>query len=328
MKRNYRWGILGAGRIAEKFCTAIAFVEGSEVYAVASRDISKAKDYAARFNASRSYDNYQELVTDKEVDIIYIATPHSFHYEQALVCLQHQKAVLCEKPMTLSHVQTAELVAAARENRVFLMEGLWTACMPFMDKVRSIIANGRIGQLQYLAADFGFEAPPDPEGRLYKKSLAGGSVLDIGVYPVSLATILLGEPSLVRSVSKLAGTGVDEYANVIMQYSNGATAHVLSSIIFNTPIEATIIGTKGRISIRSPWFKATELSFLPHEGAAEDFSIPHDCNGFEHEVREVMHCLDQGLLESPKVSHELSLAISRTMDQVLLQAGVLYDEPS
>ncbi|MEP6950001.1 MAG: Gfo/Idh/MocA family oxidoreductase [Ginsengibacter sp.] len=326
MSKNYRWGILGAGGIAEKFCTALCFTEGSEVYAVASRDIDKAKAYATEYNATRFYDHYDELVNDDKVDIIYIATPHVFHYEQTMLCLRNKKAVLCEKPMSLSHLQTAEMIAAAIQNNVFLMEGLWTACMPFMEKVKSLIEEDIIGKPQYVSADFGFAAPKDMSGRLYNKALGGGSVLDIGVYPISLATIILGEPSVIKSVSKLSETGVDEYTNVVMQYANGEIAHVLSSINFNTSLGAEIIGTKGGIKIENPWFKATDFSTHLNDGDVHNFSMPHLCNGFEHEIREVMHCLDNGLIQSNKVPHSLTLSISKIMDEILRQAGVAYDQ--
>jgi len=324
MHKNYRWGILGAGRIAEKFCEAICFVEGSEVYAVASRNIDKAKTYATKYNATSFYNNYNDLVTDENVDIIYIATPHAFHYEQTMLCLQHKKAVLCEKPMSLSHLQTAEMIAAATENNLFLMEAMWTGCMPFIDKILSLIKKDVIGRPQYVDADFGFLAPMDPDGRLLKKALGGGSVMDIGVYPIFLATLILGEPSIIQTVSKLTETGVDEYANVVLQYPNGETAHVLSTISLNTAIEAEIIGSKGRIKVYNPWFKATDFSVYLNDGTTQSFSMPHLCNGFEYEIKEVMRCLGNGLLQSNQIPHNLTLSVSKIMDEVLRQAGVFY----
>lgn len=295
------------------------------MYAVASRDMDKAKAYATEYNATRFYDNYDELINDDKVDIIYIATPHVFHYAQTMLCLQNKKAVLCEKPMSLSHQQTAKMIAAAVQNNVFLMEGFWTACMPFMEKIKSLIEEDIIGKLQYVSADFGFAAPRDMNDRLYNKALGGGSVLDIGVYPITLAAIILGEPLVIKSISKLSETGVDEYANVVMQYANGEIAHALSSINFNTPLEAEIIGTKGSIKIESPWFKATDFSVHLNDGDVQNFSIPHLCNGFEHEIKEVTHCLDNGLMQSNKVPHNLTLSVSKIMDEILQQAGVAYD---
>lgn len=326
MKKNYRWGILGAGRIAEKFCEALCFVEGSEVYAVASHTIDKAKAYATKYNATRFYNNYIDLVKDENVDIIYIATPHAFHYEQTMLCLQHKKAVLCEKPMSLTQQQTAEMIAVATQNKLFLMEAMWTGCMPFIEKILSLIKEDVIGEPQYVAADFGFLAPADPDGRLFNKVLGGGSVMDIGIYPIFLATLILGEPTIIQTASKLTVTGVDEYANVVLQYAKGQTAHVLSTINLNTAIEAEIIGTKGRIKIDSPWFKATDFSLHLNDGTTQHFSMPHLCNGFEHEIKEVMHCLDNGLLQSNKIPHQLTLSVSKIMEEVLRQAGVFYQK--
>ena len=324
MTKNYRWGIIGPGRIAEKFCTAIQFTEGSEVYAVASRNKENAQAFAGKFNAAKAYDNYEALMQDENVDVIYIATPHPFHHDQTIACLKHKKAVVCEKPLSLRYSDTKEMIDVAKENNVFLMEGLWTASMPFMQKILSLIKDDVIGTLQYISADFGFAAPADLSGRLYNRALGGGATLDVGIYPLYLATAILGHPSVIKSVSKLAVTGVDEYSNTVLQYDSGATAHLVCSIGFNTPVEAEIVGTKGSIKIKNPWFKATDFSLHINNGTTEDFSIPHLSNGFEHEVKEVMHCLDNGLLQSNKVPHSLTLSLSKTMDEILRQAGVEY----
>ena len=324
MSKNYRWGILGAGRIAEQFCTALNFVEGSEVYAVASRNRTNAIAYADKFNASKFYDNYTDLVKDENVDIIYIATPHAFHYEQTITCLQNKKPVLCEKPIALSYSHAMEMINTARENDVFFMEGMWTACMPFIEKIKSLIKEDIIGKPQYVSADFGFTAPVDLEGRIYNKSLGGGSMMDIGIYPLFLATLILSEPSLIKTISKLSVTGVDEYMDVVLQYPGGEAAYLLSSIVFTSAIEAEIIGTKGRIKIQSPWFKTTGFSVHLNDGTVQNFSIPHLCNGFEYEITEVMKCLDNGLLESENMPHQLTLSISKTMEDILRQVGIEY----
>jgi len=324
MKKNYRWGILGAGKIAEKFCAAINFVEGSEVYAVASRDEAKAKDYAERHGAQKWYNNYNELMADPAVDIIYVATPHNFHYEQAMACINNKKAVLCEKPLTLRYSESFALTEAAKAAGVFFMEAMWTACMPFLQKVKALIAADVIGEVKYLSADFCFNFPFDEESRVYNKALGAGSLLDVGIYPLFLATTLLGEPSLIKSITKLTGTGVDEYCNMSLQYAGGASAQLVCGISFQSPITADIIGTKGRINIHNPWFKATDFSVYLEDGTTEDFSIPHGCNGFEHEVIEVMHCLEKGLLQSEKMPHQLTLSMSRIMEDVLNEAGIVY----
>ncbi|MEO8414629.1 MAG: Gfo/Idh/MocA family oxidoreductase [Ginsengibacter sp.] len=324
MSKKYRWGILGAGRIAEKFCTALSFVEQSEVYAIASRDRDKAKAYSSKFNASNVYNKYDDLVKDENVDIIYIATPHAFHYEQTMACLQNKKAVLCEKPLSLRYRDTKEMIRVANENEVFLMEGMWTASMPFIEKIRSIINDNIIGEPKYVSADFGFLAPKEMGSRLYNKSLGGGSMLDIGIYPLFLATLLFGEPTMLKVISKLSATGIDEYANIVLQYANGETAHLLSSITFNTAIEAEIIGTMGSIKIKNPWFKATDFSVHLNDGSSQYVTMPHVSNGFEHEIIEVMYCLDNGLLQSDRMPLHLTLSVSKIMEEILRQADVVY----
>jgi len=324
MIKNYRWGILGAGHIAEKFCTALTDTEGAEVYAIASRDMNKAAAFATKHKAVKWYDNYKAMMQDKNVDIIYIATPHAFHAEQAIACMKHTKPVLCEKPLSLSYQQTKAMIHAANENKVFFMEGMWTACMPFMDKIRQLIKDDVIGAIQYVSADFGFNAPVNLEDRLYKKALGGGAMLDVGVYPLYLATSLLGVPEQIKVISRLSETGVDEYTNIALQYATGATAQLVAAIVFQTNIEATIIGTKGRINIKNPWFKATDFTVQLNKGTIEEFHQPHLSNGFEHEIKEVMHCLDNGLLQSEKLSHALSLSMSKITEAVLKEAGVVY----
>jgi predicted dehydrogenase len=322
--KAYRWGILGAGRIAEKFATALQATPRSEVYAIASRDAKKAADFASRFQAKRYYDTYEQLVTDPLVDIVYIATPHAFHCEQALLCIRNKKAVLCEKPMALTYNQTAKMVAAARQYQVFLMEGMWSRFMPAINKAKALIDEGAIGNLQYIDCNFGFAAPFDPQGRLFNKALGGGSVLDVGVYAVFLASYFLGEPSSIQSNSKLAVTGVDEYCNMILQYPGKQTAHLFSAITVQTVIRATLTGSEGRIELPAPWYKTTDLTLHLHSGKTQPFHYPHTSNGFEHEILEVTECLDQELLECPAMPLDFSLSISKIMDTLLEQAGVQY----
>jgi predicted dehydrogenase len=325
MRKNYRWGILGAGRIADKFCTALNFVEGSELYAVASRDKERAKAYADKFKATKWYDSYDDLIRDENIDIIYIATPNVFHHGLAMACMQQGTAVLCEKPISINYRLSKQMIDQAKESHVFLMEGMWTSCMPFLEKIQQLIKEDVIGIPQYVSADFGFTAPVDFESRLFSKSLGGGSLLDLGIYPIFLATLIFGEPSAIQSVSKLTATGVDEYCNIVLQYPQGQSAQLLSAISFSTAIEAEIIGTKGRIAIQNPWFKATDFSVILNDGTKQQFSIPHACNGFEHEIKEVMHCLDNGLLQSERMPHQLTLSISKIMEEVLQKAGVEFE---
>lgn len=324
MNRNYRWGILGAGRIAEKFSLALDHTDGNEVYAVASKDIEKAKKFASCHKAPKAYEGYQQMVEDPEVDIIYIATPHAFHAEHAALCLKHKKPVLCEKPLALTYKETQTMIAQAKEAGVFFMEGMWSSCVPAIRKTLSIIEEDIIGPVEFLRADFGFAAPYDPNGRLFNLALGGGSLLDVGVYTVFLAHQFLGEPKTIHSLGKLASTGADEYCNIQLQYDGGQTAMIYSSITVKTSLTAEIAGTKGRIYLTAPFYKSNKLILELNNGETSVFDFPHEVNGFEFEIRKVAECLDQGLLENPWMPHEYTLAMARVMDTVAKQVGIDY----
>ena len=324
MKKDIRWGIIGPGKIADKFAAALQYTEGSVVYAVAARDKERALAFATKYNAAVSYDNYEALAADTNVDIIYIATPHAFHCEHTLLCLRHQKAVLCEKPLSLNYQQSQQMVQVAQQQDVFLMEGMWTRFMPAINKVKELVDNGEIGSIQHIAADFGFNAPYDPQSRLYNLGLGGGSLLDVGIYPVFLVTFLLGQPTGIQSTSKLAPSGADLYCNVLLQYAGGQTANIFSAINLQTAITATITGTKGRIHIHSPWFKAHQLTIELNNGEARTLSFPLELNGFEYEIREVTDCMNKGFRECPAMPLDFSLDMSRIMDTIKEQAGIVY----
>lgn len=324
MQRPYRWGIMGAGNIANKFASALNYTENAEVYAVASRDYDKAKQFAGKYGVSQVYDQYHQLAEDERVDIIYIATPHAFHCDQAIMCLEQKKAVLCEKPMALNLQQVTAMVDAARNNQTFLMEGMWSAFMPSIKKAVELIKEDIIGPVQFIRADFGFQAPPDPNNRLYNLKLGGGSILDVGIYPLFLSTLLLGEPSRIQSMAKLAGTGADACCSMQFQYPGEQMANIFSSITIKTSLTAEITGHKGRLILPCPFYKATSLSLELNEGENKQFLFPHEHNGFEYEIREVMRCLENGYTECPDMSHERSLILARMMDTVRGQCGVVY----
>lgn len=321
---TYRWGIIGAGNIAAKFASALRYTEGAEVFAVASRDSGKGNAFAEKFGASHIYTDYAQLAADEEVDVIYIATPHAFHCEQALMCLDRHKPVLCEKPMALNYNQVSRMAAAAKSSNTFLMEGMWSRFMPSINKVLELIKSDVIGNMQCVRADFGFAAPYNPQGRLYNLQLGGGALLDVGIYPLFLTHLLLGQPSLIQSMGKLADTGADEYCSMQFQYPGGQTASIFSSITIKTGLTADIIGTKGRVHLSCPWYKATEMTVILHTDERQSFSFPYEHNGFEYEIREVMRCLDQGLTESPLMPLDFSLQMAATLDTVMQQCGIVY----
>jgi predicted dehydrogenase len=321
---KYNWGILGAGRIAEKFVEALKITERARAYAIASRERERAYQFGKKHGIEKIYDSYEDLVNDLAVDIIYIATPHVFHCEQTLLCLRNKKAVLCEKPMGMNATENKRMMNEARRQQVFLMEGMWSRFMPAINKAKQLVEEDAIGALQYLQCNFGFTAPFDAVGRLYNKQLGGGSILDVGVYAVFLANYFLGTPVSIQSNSSLTTTGVDAYCNAILQYASGATAHLFTSITLPIEIKATLTGSKGRLELPAPWYKTTDLHWYPLNGVAQQFRFPHKSNGLEYEISEVMDCLDNRLLECPAMPLDSTLQISEILDVLLKQAGVSY----
>lgn len=327
--KTYKWGILGPGKIANKFAVALTLAGNARLEAVASRDAGRAREFAVAHGATRWYDNYEQLAADPAIDAVYIATPHGFHAEHALLCLRHGKAVLCEKPMALSNEQVREMVNAARSGGCFLMEAMWTRFLPIMEKTLELIREGRIGAVRYVRADFGFLAPFDPAGRLYNLRLGGGSLLDIGVYPLFLCLQLLGEPDSIRAAGHLAPTGADETCHAILQYRDGRSAVFSSTLACPTSITAEIGGTEGMIQLPGPWYKNDNLVLRTgpsqKESKPETIQLEPMVNGFEYQIREVMRCLEEGLIESPMMPHAFSLTMSKVMDAIRGQIGVRYE---
>lgn len=319
-----KWGIIGPGKIAKKFAVALTLAGGAKLQAVASRDGSKARSFAQEYGAPTHYDNYEALVKDPEIDAVYIATPHGFHFDHTILCLRHNKPVLCEKPMALYHEQVQRMVMAARDNQTFLMEAMWTRFTPTMNKVLSLIGEGRLGSIKYIRADFGFKGPYSPDNRLFNLSLGGGSLLDIGIYPLFLSLQILGAPDHIRASGHLASTGADESCQAILQYDTGSAGTIYSSFAAQTSISAEIAGTEGMIQLPTPWHKTETFTLLRPGEDPEVFQLPPMPNGFEFQIREVARCLENGWIESPMMSHEFSLLMSSTMDEIREQIGVKY----
>lgn len=322
--KDYKWGIIGPGKIANKFAVALNLAGNASLEAVASRDASRARDFAEKFGAARYYDSYEQLADDPAIDAIYIATPHGYHAQQALLCLQKGKAVLCEKPMALSARQVQMMIKASVDNQAFLMEAMWTRFLPVMEKTLELIRIGRLGKLKYIRGDFGFSGPYHPDNRMYSMELGGGSLLDIGVYPLFLVLQLMGEPDIIKAAARLAPTGADEDCHAILQYRDGRSAVITSSFTCQTSITAEIAGEEGMILLPSPWYKCDSLTLLRPNEEAQAIAVEPMINGFEYQIREVHQCLEKGLLESPSMSHTFSLTLARVMDAIRKQIGVKY----
>ncbi|MEH6605336.1 MAG: Gfo/Idh/MocA family oxidoreductase [Pseudomonadales bacterium] len=324
MKDNFRWGLIGPGRIAERFAQSLAVIEDAELYAVASRDQERAAKFAARFGAQKTYGDYADLLNDGKVDAIYIATPHRFHFEQAKLCLQAGIAVLCEKPLTVNAAETAELVALAKKHNVFLMEALWTRFLPIYSHVRKWLDTGLIGEVKSLNSSFGFCFPRDLDDRVYNHDLAGGALLDTGIYNIAISQWVFGEnPESVQAMSSLAETGVDQHTSVNMAYSGGGYSQFTCSLLAEHANDFRINGSKGHIRIH-PMFWDTAHATLVTEDEEITISEPYRATGFEYEVEEAMRCIRAGLLESPGMSHADTLANMALMDDIRRQIGLKY----
>lgn len=318
------WGILACGNIARKFAQGLANAPNARLLAVASRSQEKADAFGAEFGAERRYGSYQDLANDPDIDIVYIASPHTGHCEHSILCLDSGKAVLCEKPLAINAQQVERMIAAARRNDRFLMEAMWTRFLPMMNQVRAWLDEGAIGPLQALYADFGFRAGFNPEGRLFNLDLGGGSLLDVGIYPLALAVQLFGEPNRIQAMANLSPTGSDEFAMFNLGFANGAMAGLSSAVRATTPMEATIVGENGLIRLHRPFWKATLLTIEVQGKDAVTTARPFESTGYQYEAIAAMEAMEQGLLEHPLMPWGDSLILARTMDEIRGQIGVRY----
>jgi predicted dehydrogenase len=321
MKRQIGWGILGPGTIAIKFATDLKQLDDARLLAVGSRSQDRANAFAGKHGFERAYGSYAELAADPDVDVVYVATPNPFHLECTLLCLEHGKAVLCEKPMGVHAGQVAEMIASARKHKLFLMEAMWTRALPAIRQVQQWLEAGRIGQARMLTADFGFRSGWNPEGRLLNLAMAGGALLDVGVYTVALASMVFGTPPAeVRTLAHLGETGVDEQTGMLFRYGSGALALLSCAVRTNTPHMARIDGTEGTIEVPAFWH-ATQAKLREQGQEAVAFAGP---SGYHYEAAEVMSCLRAGRMESDLMPLDESLAIARIMDQVRAEIGLVY----
>ena len=324
MSEKIRWGIIGTGFIAKAFATGLSVIPDAELVAVGSRSEASANKFADVFNIPNRYASYKELAADSEVDVVYIGTPHSFHKENSLLCLENGKAVLCEKPFTINAAETEEVINLARKKNLFLMEAMWTRFLPLTIKLRQLLADDVIGQVQMLTADLGFKMDFDPQNRLFNPHLGGGALLDVGVYTVSWASMLFGQPNSVTSKCLIGETGVDDYASVILDHDQGQLATLYMSIRAATPSEVVVIGSEGRIRVHTPMFKPVTMTLSKPDQDDEVFEVPYEGNGYNYQAIEVMRCMRAGKLESETMPLDESLVIMKTMDQIRAQWGLKY----
>ncbi|MCE9613737.1 MAG: Gfo/Idh/MocA family oxidoreductase [Lentisphaerae bacterium] len=324
MKDGIRWGILGPGSIANQFAKGLQAVAGARLMAVGSRDAGRAATFADQYQVPHRHGSYAALAADPDVDAIYVASPHTGHAEHTQLCLSHGKAVLCEKPFAVNAVQARRMIETARETRTFLMEAMWTRFLPAMTQVRRWLAEGLIGEPRLVTADFGFRAGLHPEGRLLNPALAGGSLLDVGIYTLSLAQMVFQDtPVDVKGVADIGSTGVDEQAAMVLRYPRGRLALLSSAVRTNTIQEARIEGTEGRMVIPQFWH-ASEVVVTLAGKDPQRHALPFTGTGYNYEAEEVGHCLHAGKRESAVMPLAETLSLMETMDGLRQQWGLTY----
>jgi len=316
-----RWGVLGTGGIARTFANDLRLTDSGVVSAVGSRSQSSAERFADEFGIAGRHVSYESLVADPDVDVIYVATPHPMHRDNAILALLAGKPVLVEKPFAMNAAQAREIVETAQAHGLFAMEAMWTRFLPHVAVIRDWIARGVLGDLVTVTADHGQWFAEDAEFRLFAPELGGGALLDLGVYPVSFASMILGTPSRIVSISDPAFTGVDAQTSMVFGYQSGAQAVLTCTLRAKSPTRASIVGTEARIEIDGDFYAPATATLIPRQGEPTRVASVDEGRGLHHEADEVARRLTAGDLESPLMPLSETISIMQTMDAVRAQAG-------
>ena len=316
MHKTINWGIIGLGNIAHKFATDLLTIEGAKLYAVASRNQKKANEFASKYNATKAYSGYEALAKDPNIDAVYIATPHTLHKKNTLLCLDHGIAVLCEKPFAMDSDEVNEMIAKAKEKNVLLMEALWTHFLPHYQYVLKALEDRIYGDVLKLEADFGFYRAFDNTSRLFNKSLGGGSLLDIGIYPIFAALSALGIPKHIEANATYFENDADSSCSMVFEYEKNVKAILKSTLIEDTPTEAIFHCEKGIIKINHQFHNPSTVSLIPNEGEAETIDFNCKTIGYNYEAIHFNELLRQGKTESNVMSFEFSQSLIKTLDDV------------
>jgi len=321
--KKIRWGIIGLGNIANKFAEDLQILDDAELYAVASRSQQKANDFAQKYHAVKAYDNYQALAKDVNIDAVYIATPHALHKENTLLCLTQGRAVLCEKPLAMNAAEVKIMIDTAKDNKVLLMEALWTYFLPHYQFVLTELSKNTYGQLLKMEADFGFIKEFDQGSRLFKKSLGGGSLLDIGIYPIFAALSTLGKADSINANATFFDNGADSSCTMRFNYPNGATALLKSTLLASTPCEAVFYCERGIIKINSGFHSPSTITLIT-EGNEQTLDFSCKTNGYNYEIIHFNELLRQGKTESDIMTFDFSHDLIETLDSVRKLIGLQY----
>jgi len=327
MTQVIRWGILGTGKIATAFAKALLDTPDAKLVAVASRTADSANKFGAEFGVTRCHGTYQGLADDDQVDVVYIATPHPMHHENALMCLNGGKAILVEKSFTMNRREAEDIINLARAKNLFVMEAMWTRFMPAVVEAKRIVDSGEIGVPGHISADFGFTSDAGPDHRLFAPELGGGALLDLGIYPLSIASYFLGDVESVTAQAEMAATGVDMQTAFTLKHKSGGVSSCGCSLRVRTPTELTISGSKGYVRLTDRFHSTEKIVVTLMDSASRSertLTIPRIGNGYTHEAREVGRCLREGLIESPVMTHAQTLNLMGTMDDIRSQIGLRY----
>ena len=322
--KNIRWGIIGLGNIAHKFAKDLLTVENCELHAVASRSQNKANAFATKYKIPNAYGSYEDLANDPHVDAVYIATPHALHKENTIVCLKKGIAVLCEKPFAMNSEEVSEMIEVAKQHQVLLMEALWTYFLPHYKYALKTLKEGNLGKIEKLEADFGFFREFDDSTRLFKKSLGGGSLLDIGIYPIFAALTLLGKPEHIEAQATFFQNGTDSSCNMVFHYDNQVKAYLKSTLLEETPTHAVIHCEKGTITMFSRFHEPTSIT-ISNNGSSKNLDFRCDEYGYNYEIAHFNQLLRAGKTESDVMTFEFSKLLIKTLDDVREIISLEYD---
>ena len=325
MSKTYNWAVLGCGKIARKFATDLKMLPNARLYAAASRSPENAQTFASEIGFEKAYGSYEEMVNDPEVDVVYIASPHSHHCEHTLLCLNHQKAVLCEKAFAINSREVSLMIEAARKNNTFLMEAFWTMFQPSFQKAMEIISSGELGALKMVRSDFAFNAEYNPEKRLYNVDLGGGSLLDIGIYPIFMSLMALGKPSEIKTMATFCPTGAEETIMMSFRYPEGETASLVSSFASHSSTQTEFSFENGFLRLNRRFYTPTTLTYW--KNWEEEKTLTFDKgngSGYELEAAHVMQCLDAVKIESDRMPLSVSADLMEIMDRVRKDAGIVF----
>jgi len=324
MIKKYKWGILAPGKMAAKFTNGLKVLENAELYAVGSRDPERAKKFANDHGFKKYYGSYEGLAGDPDIDVIYIASPHSHHRDQAVLCLQNRKAVICEKAFALNAREVEEIIEEAGNQNVFLMEALWPPFQPFYKKAQEILQSGMLGKIIHLRGYFSFLPPFHPDDRKFNVALGGGSLLDIGIYPVIDALAFIGVPDDIKAAALFGITGSEESISAIFKYNNNQMAELYSSYRTNTGIGCDILCENGILILSRGRDMNQRVTLSLYGKKQETFVFSPPALGYHWEAEEVMRCLEEGLTESPEVPLSFSRDLIRTLDNIRNAAGIVF----